>query len=77
MTELVPGPGMYPIMTTVGTDAPKTSMHATLNFFPHKKENAQKPGPGHYAYDRSSVMKAEAKWKFGSSKRGKNKSIDI
>lgn len=45
-------------------------MHATLTYFPLRRENAHKPGPGSYDHNKNqALLKTPAKWKFGSETR--------
>jgi len=45
-------------------------MASTLNFEPHRKEQAFKPGPGTYSGDtKLNVIKKEPAWGMGSGKR--------
>lgn len=78
LSESMPGPGQYPILTKIGKDGPKNSMHATLNYFPNMKENKQKPGPGTYGHDnQANDIKNNGQWRFASDPRFKNKSFDV
>ncbi len=43
----VPGPGQYPIKSTVG-EGPKITIADKLNYDPNSKEQKQMPGPGEY-----------------------------
>lgn len=44
-------------------------MHATIDYTPEKKENAQKPGPGAYNGDYTNVKRREAAYKIGTATR--------
>lgn len=47
-TMNVPGPGTYTAMNFVGKEGFYKTMGANLNWAPHAKEDAGKPGPGSY-----------------------------
>jgi len=66
----VPGPGTYAAKAILGMDGPSKTMASTLNFEPHRKEQAFKPGPGTYSGDtKLNVIKNEPAWGMGSGKR--------
>ena len=64
-----PGPGGYEIKSVIGTEGPKNSMHATIDYSPEKKENALKPGPGTYNQNNSAIKHREPGWKVGTAVR--------
>jgi hypothetical protein len=66
----VPGPGNYQLQPIIGKEGLKSSMHATIDWNPEKRENSYKPGPGNYSPDPIRVSKKKAPgWKMGSSSR--------
>ena len=64
-----PGPGEYLAKTFTGFELPKYSMGQSLDFEPHRKEQAHKPGPGTYSATVNPTKKKEAAWKIGSEVR--------
>ena len=65
----VPGPGNYAAKTYTGKELPAFSMGASNTFFPDKKEQAFKPGPGNYSPDGNKIKKAEPAFKIGTGTR--------
>ncbi len=63
-----PGPGGYELQPLIGSGV-KNTMHATIDYTPEKKENAQKPGPGAYNGDYTNVKRREAAYKIGTATR--------
>lgn len=53
----VPGPGNYTSKAYVGKDLPSYSMGGTNKFFPERKEQNYKPGPGVYSPNNSFTKK--------------------
>ena len=64
-----PGPGSYMARTFTGFENPKFSMGQQLQWQPHKKEQAHKPGPGSYSPINKTIRKKDAAWKIGSEVR--------
>jgi len=64
----VPGPGNYEAKNTTGVGQ-KYSMAAVINYEPHKKEQAHKPGPGNYSPETTAAKKKEPAYKIGTEQR--------
>lgn len=63
----VPGPGHYPIKTSVGTESQGKSLAFRHN--PGKTSNEFNPGPGSYNSDYRSAVKSSPSFGMGTSKR--------
>ena len=60
---------MYASQTFTGKELPSFSMGETNKYFPDRKEQNFKPGPGNYSPTNAIIKKAEPSYKIGTGTR--------